>query len=131
MLSIQLLGPPQLLLNDRALSISRRKSRALLFYLAAQPGPVLRDQLLALLWPDQDRASAQQVLRTSLYGLRKELGPAIEAADDTLALAPATVVDACCCTCTSADGLVDQARAFGFQFRTERPAIASMTSVSA
>ena len=94
MLSIQLLGPPQLLLNDRALSISRRKSRALLFYLAAQPGPVLRDQLLALLWPDQDRASAQQVLRTSLYGLRKELGPAIEAADDTLALAPATVVDA-------------------------------------
>ncbi len=93
MLAIQLLGPPQVTLNNHTLSIPRRKSRALLFYLAANPSPVLRDQILALLWPDHDRAAAQQVLRTTVYGLRKQLGDALIATDDSLALAPAAVVD--------------------------------------
>lgn len=93
MLTIQLLGPPQVTLNNQTLSIPRRKSRALLFYLAANSTPVLRDQILALLWPDHDRAAAQQVLRTTVYGLRKQLGDALVTTDDSLALAPSTAVD--------------------------------------
>ena len=74
MLSIQLLGTPLLTLDGEPLSLSRRKSRALLFYLAANTAPLTRDQILALFWPDYDRTSAQQILRTSLHGLRKALG---------------------------------------------------------
>jgi predicted ATPase/DNA-binding SARP family transcriptional activator len=93
MLSIQLLGTPLLLLDGEPLSISRRKSRALLFYLAAHTAPVTREQVLALFWPDHDRTSAQQILRTSLHGLRKALGGALQVSDDTLALAPDVEVD--------------------------------------
>jgi DNA-binding SARP family transcriptional activator len=93
MLSIQLLGIPLLLLDGEPLSISRRKSRALLFYVAAHTAPVAREQVLALFWPDHDRTSAQQILRTSLHGLRKALGPALQVSDDTLALAPGADVD--------------------------------------
>jgi DNA-binding SARP family transcriptional activator/tetratricopeptide (TPR) repeat protein len=88
-----LLGPPQLALDGRPLAIPRRRSRALLYYLAAQSAPVSRDQLLALFWPDHERAAALQILRTNLHGLRKMLGAALLAADDTLALAPESDVD--------------------------------------
>jgi DNA-binding SARP family transcriptional activator/predicted ATPase len=93
MLSLRLLGTPLITLDGEPLSISRRKSRALLFYLAAHAAPATRDQVLALFWPDHDRAAAQQTLRTTLHGLRKELGPALVVSDDTLALAPDADVD--------------------------------------
>lgn len=93
MLSIQLLGPPHVALDQRPLNISRRKSRALLYYLAAHSVALSRDQILALLWPDHDRTAAQQLLRTTLYGLRKELGPELHVTDTTLALAPDTAID--------------------------------------
>ncbi|HEY3229956.1 MAG TPA: AAA family ATPase [Roseiflexaceae bacterium] len=93
MLSIRLLGPPQQLLDGRPLSVPRRKSRALLYYLAAHSAPVTREHLLALLWPDHDRPAAQQILRTSLHGLRKALGAALLVPDDSLALAPNADVD--------------------------------------
>jgi len=94
MLSIQLLGIPLLVLDGEPLSISRRKSRALLFFLAAHTAPVTREQVLALFWPDHDRTSAQQILRTTLHGLRKALGAALQVSDDTLALASDVEVDA-------------------------------------
>ncbi|GAB4108587.1 MAG: AAA family ATPase [Roseiflexaceae bacterium] len=93
MLTIQLLGPPQITLAGEQLSLTRRKSRALLFYLAAQPAPLGRDLLIELLWPDLDRPAAQQTLRTTLHGLRKALGGWL-LADDTLAIAPGALVDA-------------------------------------
>ncbi|HEU4325111.1 MAG TPA: AAA family ATPase [Roseiflexaceae bacterium] len=92
MLTIQLLGPPQITLDGEHLSLTRRKSRALLFYLAAQAAPVGRDQLIELLWPDLDRPAAQQTLRTTLHGLRKALGGWV-VADEALALAPDAQVD--------------------------------------
>src|SRR5215217_5206887 len=93
MLSIQLLGAPLLLLDGRAISVPRRKSRALLFYLAARITPATRDHLLALLWPDHDRPAAQQILRTSLHGLRKAVGAALIVGDDALSIAPDTDLD--------------------------------------
>ena len=92
-LSIQLLGPPQILLAGQALELTRRKSRALLYYLAAHTRPVTRDHLLAFFWPDTERASAQQILRTTLHGLRKALGPALVVEDTALSLAPEVEVD--------------------------------------
>jgi DNA-binding SARP family transcriptional activator len=94
MLSIRLLGTPQISEDGRTIGVARRKSRALLYYLAAHDGPLTRDHVLALLWPDHDRQAAQQILRTSLHGLRKDLGAALLVADDTLAVAPGIDVDA-------------------------------------
>src|SRR5262245_22937811 len=94
MLSIDLLGPPRLALDDRPLTITRRRSRALLYYLAAQDAAVSRERLLALFWPDHERAAAQQILRTNLHGLRKSLGAWLLAEGDALALAPGSDVDA-------------------------------------
>ncbi|MBI5876403.1 MAG: AAA family ATPase [Chloroflexi bacterium] len=93
MLSIRLLGAPELLLDGRSLAISRRKSRALIYYLAAQQKPVKRERLLAFFWPDADRASAQQTLRATLYGLRKALGDALAIDDEQVGIAAGTTVD--------------------------------------
>ncbi len=93
MLSIQLLGTPQILLDDQPLTITRKKSRALLYYLAAHAQPLTREHLLSTFWPDSDRTSAQQVLRTTLHGLRQALGPALIADENTLALAPDVAID--------------------------------------
>jgi DNA-binding SARP family transcriptional activator/predicted ATPase len=93
MLSILLLGPPALLLDQQPLGSLRRKNRALLFYLAEQRRPVSRDHLLAFFWPDHPRQSAQRILRTMLYDLRQQLGPSLEADGEALTLAPETDVD--------------------------------------
>src|SRR5512139_56397 len=93
MLSIQLLGTPQILQDDRPLTITRKKSRALLYYLAAHDKPLTREQILSVFWPDSDRASAQQVLRTTLHGLRQALGSARVTDDNTLSLASDTDID--------------------------------------
>jgi len=93
MLSIQLLGTPQILQDDQPLAITRKKSRALLFYLAAHDKPLTREHLLAFFWPDSDRSSAQQVLRTTLHGLRQALGAALIADENTLALSPDVDID--------------------------------------
>ena len=93
MLSIQLLGTPLIRLNDQPLTITRKKSRALVYYLAAHDKPLTREQLLAFFWPDSDRVSAQQVLRTTLHGLRQALGAALITDDNSLALASDTDID--------------------------------------
>src|SRR6476469_6224245 len=93
MLSIRLLGAPQIAYDERPVAISRRKSRALLYYLAAHPTPLTRDHLLTFFCSDADRQAAQQSLRTTLYGLRKIFGDLLTVNDDTLALAAPTVVD--------------------------------------
>ncbi len=94
MLSIHLFGPPQILLDERPVQITRRKSRALLYYLAASPIPCRREALLAFFWPDEERSAGQQVLRTTLYGLRKELGEALVIERESAALADSARVDA-------------------------------------
>src|SRR5512139_1668722 len=93
MLSIQLLGTPLILLDDQPLTITRKKSRALVYYLAAHDKPLTREQILSVFWPDSDRVSAQQVLRTTLHGLRQALGAALITDEHTLTLAPEVEVD--------------------------------------
>ena len=70
-----------------------QEERALLYYLAAHDQPLTREQILAVFWPDSERVSAQQVLRTTLHGLRQALGAALVTDDNTLSFAPDTDVD--------------------------------------
>lgn len=97
MLSIRLLGSPEIILDERPLDVARRKSRALLYYLAAQPNPVRREQVIGLLWADLPRPSALQTLRTTLHGLKKTLGgqPAdsLVLEGETVGLGPTVQVD--------------------------------------
>lgn len=93
MLSIQLLGQPRIELNGEPLNIRRRKSRALVYYLAAQTQPRPREHLLGLFWPDLDRAAAQQSLRTTLHELRKVLDEWLVVDGDQLGLSPSAAVD--------------------------------------
>src|SRR5512138_1641813 len=93
MFSIQLLGTPLILQDDQPLTITRKKSRAVLYYLAAYDKPLTREQILAVFWPDNDRTSAQQVLRTTLHGLRQALGAALITDESLLSLALETNID--------------------------------------
>ncbi len=94
MFSILLLGAPQINRQQQPVAIPRRKSRAIIYYLAAQTHPLTRDHLLAFFWPDHDRSTGQQNLRATLYGLRKTFGALLAVDEDTIALAPETRVDA-------------------------------------
>lgn len=93
MLAIRLLGPLRLTRNGTAVTVKRRKSRALLAYLAVEARPVPRRRLIALLWPDHTEQTARHNLRTALHSLRQTLGDALVADEETLALDPAVDVD--------------------------------------
>ena len=94
MLKIHLFGFPQVILHGIPVNINRRKTRALLYYLAANQEPVPREHLLSFFWPDLIRASAQQVLRSTLHGLRGSLGEWIQTSEDRISLADNTWIDA-------------------------------------
>jgi predicted ATPase/DNA-binding SARP family transcriptional activator len=84
-IELRLLGPPELLVGGRAVTVERRKALALLAYLAVEGGEHPRDSLAALLAPDDPQASARAGLRRALVAL----GPArhlVRAAGDRLAL---------------------------------------------
>lgn len=93
MLTVKLLGSPVIEIDGRPVDIPRRKSRALVYYLAARSGPALRDELLQLLWADLPRPAALQNLRTTLHGLKQILGEALELTGDRVGLSGDTEVD--------------------------------------
>lgn len=68
--TILLLGPPLVQAGGRAISIPRRRVRALLFLLAAVEQPVPRSRLTATLWGDQPDREAARGLSDALYRLR-------------------------------------------------------------
>lgn len=94
MLTIRLLGPTQVLSGGQHLSLTRRKSRAVLYYLAAHPQPVPRRRLLGMFWPDHSADTARHNLRTTLYNLRQALGDDLNLDGEWLSLAENAVVDA-------------------------------------
>ncbi|MCU0489183.1 MAG: AAA family ATPase, partial [Anaerolineales bacterium] len=94
MLEIHMFGSPDILLDQKPVKISRRKSRAVLYYLAGQSQPVNREKILNIFWSDQPRAAGLQVLRTTLHGLRGTLGEAIQVLDDRIGLSSDVWVDA-------------------------------------
>lgn len=94
MWSLLLLGTPQILRAGEPIQLPRRKNRALLYYLAAHTKPLTRQQLLAFFFIDHERSAAQQILRTMLHDLRKQLDDALLVRNESIALAPDVFVDA-------------------------------------
>ena len=74
---LYLLGTPRLERKGLIVTISRRKSLALLAYLAVTKQPQIRDGLLTLFWPRYSTDHARQYLRRDLSGLRKVVGKAL------------------------------------------------------
>jgi DNA-binding SARP family transcriptional activator len=73
-LSIALLGPPVIEVDDLPLAVDTRKATALLAYLAVEGRPVRRDTFTSLLWPENDPERARSALRRTLSTLRSALG---------------------------------------------------------
>src|SRR5512138_665749 len=94
LLEIDLLGSPRIFVNGQAAQGLRRKNRALLYYLAGAGKSVRRETVLALFWPDYERATSQPILRTMIHDLRRELGEAIRVEDHSLSLSGSTLIDA-------------------------------------
>ncbi|MBN1426448.1 AAA family ATPase, partial [Candidatus Fermentibacteria bacterium] len=69
--TISLLGPPQVHDGGSAVRLCRRRTMALLAYLAVEPGPHRRESLVALLWPECGPSHAQAYLRNSLWEVSK------------------------------------------------------------
>jgi predicted ATPase/DNA-binding SARP family transcriptional activator len=86
-LHIVLLGPPFVHVERQPLTIPRRQTRALLYYLAAVERPVSRDQLCLLFWPDVSQTVARRNLVVQLNQLRRVLPPdTLRVTADTIAL---------------------------------------------
>jgi DNA-binding SARP family transcriptional activator len=73
-LSLYLLGPPRVKLDDDYIEVKPRKALALLIYLAVTAEPHSRDFLATLLWPFSDQCRARHALRNRLCELKQALG---------------------------------------------------------
>lgn len=74
---LELLGSPQVYYNGTPVQVTRKRVRALLFYLAAQQKPVARSRLADVLWPDRDSVSASKNLSIHISYLKSDLGSKI------------------------------------------------------
>jgi DNA-binding SARP family transcriptional activator len=72
-LRLAVLGPPVVSWGEQVVAFRSRKELVLLVYLALTRTPQPRDHLAALLWPDQNEATARNALRTTLSRLREHL----------------------------------------------------------
>ena len=73
LLDLAVLGLPEVRHGGQPLVVRTRKMMALLCYLALEPGPHQRNQLVELLWPEADPAQGRNSLRTALVHLRTAL----------------------------------------------------------
>ncbi len=86
-LRIHLLGPMLVWRPDGSLVEGplwqRVKVRALLVYLALKRGPVSREVLVDILWPDLNYTAALRNLNTTVYNLRRSLEPGLSKGSDS------------------------------------------------
>ncbi len=80
-LSLSLLGSSSLRSGESLVHLSRRKSIALLAYLALEPGEHARDTLAAMLWPECAQSSARANLRSSLLDIAVNFSSELIACD--------------------------------------------------
>lgn len=73
MLTINLLGSPEIAWKEARYDIARRQARALLFRLAADRRPVSRETLIYQFWPDLPDAKARKNLSRLASYLRRSL----------------------------------------------------------
>ena len=86
-LRIEILGSPRVLLNGTPVNISRKRVRAILFYLAGENKSVPRTTLAWMLWPDTSPQTASRNLSIHVSYLKKSLGEnALEQSQGALSL---------------------------------------------
>ena len=68
------LGPPQIHCNEQPVELTRRRSIAVLAYLAATGRPCQRAALVDMFWPDRNPSYGLAALRTTLWELGRALG---------------------------------------------------------
>lgn len=73
-LKLYLLGPPRIEVGGMPVTVKRRKSLAILAYLAVTGESQRRDTLATMLWPDGTQRSARAALRRGLWALNQALG---------------------------------------------------------
>lgn len=71
---LQTFGFPEIRGDDRAIKLNLRKGLALLIYLAETQGPVARDVVATLLWPESPQDTARARLRRLLHRIELALG---------------------------------------------------------
>jgi WD40 repeat protein/DNA-binding SARP family transcriptional activator len=87
--ALHLLGTPRLEVEGIEVRVSRRKTMALLAYLAVTGRPHTRDALATLLWPEWDASGARGALRRHLSQVNQLLGgEGIEADRESARLSP-------------------------------------------
>lgn len=72
-LTLNLLGNPSILLDQKEIYFSFSKINALLYYMVIN-GNVNRDQIAGILWEDKDNQTAKKNLRNTIYQVNKILG---------------------------------------------------------
>lgn len=88
-LEVQLFGFPSLRLDGRGVDIGLRRGLGLIAYLADARGPVGRDHMAGLLWPEADAEAARSRLRRTLHKIRAAFFTEVIDADrSSLALSP-------------------------------------------
>lgn len=86
-LALHFLGTPRLELDNSPITADRRKTLALLAYLAVNHWGHHRDHISALLWPDYDQTKAFTNLRHILWEVQRAIGEGwIVAGRDTIGL---------------------------------------------
>ncbi|HRW24726.1 MAG TPA: BTAD domain-containing putative transcriptional regulator [Spirochaetia bacterium] len=75
-----LFGMPRLELDGRAVEPGRKKSSALLYYMAAERGPLERSAAAGLLWPEFPPDRARGSLRAALLDIERAAGARLFAA---------------------------------------------------
>jgi len=73
MLTVNLLGTPQVEVNQNPIEVDTRKAIALIAYLAVEKSAT-RDTLASLLWADSSQDKARAALRRTLSSLRRATG---------------------------------------------------------
>lgn len=87
--SVRTLGFPEVRCDDRPCPLALRKGIALLVYLAEAKGPVGRDMIATMLWPESPAEVVKARLRRLLHRLQLALGDVLASDRSTVRLSAA------------------------------------------
>jgi DNA-binding SARP family transcriptional activator len=91
--SVRTLGFPEIRCDDRLCPLALRKGLALLVYLAEAKGPVGRDVIATMLWPESPAEVVKARLRRLLHRLQLVVGDVLTSDRSTVRLSAAISLD--------------------------------------
>ncbi|MDO4313803.1 MAG: BTAD domain-containing putative transcriptional regulator [Eubacteriales bacterium] len=92
-ISIYLFGTPSIQVDGQMFLLKRKRIRALIYYLAASPVPVCREELISIFLPQLDRITALKNLSTYIYNIRTVLPNILSVNKDFLYIPSDVYVD--------------------------------------